>query len=364
MKKNKTAIIGCGNIANQKHMSALARLPEAEMTAFCDLIPERAQEAARVYGSENAQVYTDYRELLERSDVDDVRVCVDNANHCRITVDALRAGKHVLCEKPLAISYDEAKLMVKTARECGKVLSVGYQHRFSPEAVFLKKEMEKGNLGEIYQAKARVIRRRGAPNWGIFTQKELVGGGPMIDVGTHAIDLTLWLMNNYEPAYVLGVTYQKLKDQKELANPFGPLDPEKFTTEDSASALLVMKNGASVMIEASWLLNSLETGGVRFQLCGTEWGADNLSGKLRLNGVRSGSLYTLEPDLSTSGISYAAETKGYDPAIAEQATFLRAVRGEGELCVRAEQAAVVVRVIEGIYRSAETGKPIYFNEEE
>ena len=198
MEKLKTGIIGCGGIANAKHMPTLAKLnDDVEMVAFCDIIPERAEKAAKQYGIPGARVYTDYHVLLKEEEITDVRVCVDNGHHCEITIAALEAGKHVLCEKPLAITWADARKMAETADRTGKLLTVGYQHRYNPDSIFLKKEIEKGTLGDIYIAKARCLRRRGAPTWGVFTQKEKVGGGPMIDIATHVIDLVLWLLDNY-----------------------------------------------------------------------------------------------------------------------------------------------------------------------
>lgn len=361
MEKFKTGIIGFGNIANGKHMPTLAKMKDVEMVAFCDIIPERAQEAAQKYGVPGARVYTDYRELLSEEEITDVRVLVDNGMHCQITIDALEAGKHVLCEKPLAITWADAKKMVETADRVGKLLTVGYQHRYNPDSIYLKKEIENDALGDIYIAKARVLRRRGAPTWGIFTQKEKVGGGPMIDVATHVIDLVLWLLDNYKPKYVAAMTYQKLKDQKGLANPWGDPDPAKFTCEDSGVAMLMMENGASVIIEASWLLNTLETNGVRYLMCGDKAGADNFAGKLRINGVTNNTQYVLEPDFNAAGVSFFDANKEDSP-YREARTFINAMRGEGELCVKAWQAAKVVHVLEGIYTSAETGKPYYFED--
>ena len=148
MEKLKTGIIGCGGIANAKHMPTLAKLnDDVEMVAFCDIIPERAEKAAKQYGIPGARVYTDYHDLLKEEEITDVRVCVDNGHHCEITIAALEAGKHVLCEKPLAITWADARKMAETADRTGKLLTVGYQHRYNPDSIFLKKEIEKGTLG-------------------------------------------------------------------------------------------------------------------------------------------------------------------------------------------------------------------------
>ncbi len=363
MDKFKIGIIGCGSIANGKHMPTLAKIDGVEMVAFCDVVDSRAEEAAKKYGIPGAKVFTDYRELLKVREIDNVRVLTDNGKHYEITMEALRAGKHVLCEKPLAISSRDAFEMARTARENGRLLSVGYNHRYNQDSIFLKREIEAGRLGDIYMAKARVLRRRGAPTWGIFTQKEFAGGGPLIDVGTHAIDLALWFMNNYRPKYIVGRTYSAIRDQREIGNLWGDPDPKLFTAEDSAFGMLVMENGAAVIIEASWLLNTLEKGGVRYLLCGDKAGADNFDGSLRINGVTSNTQYEMRPDFIGNSASFINGSNA-TPAEIEQRTFLNAIAGKGELCVKAEQAAVVVQIIEGLYCSAESGQPYYFSNEE
>ncbi len=342
-------------------MPTLAKMGDVEMYAFCDIIPERAEEAARKYGCPGAKIYTDYKELLADQSINNVRVLTHNSMHCEITVAALEAGKHVLCEKPLAITYEEALKMTEASKRSGKFLTVGYQHRYNPTSVYMKKEVEKGTLGKIYFAKTRVLRRRGVPTWGVFTQKEKQGGGALADIATHSLDTTLWLMNNYKPKYIAGTTYAELKDQKELANPWGPVKLDIFDVEESGFGFLVMENGASIIIEASWLLNSLETtDSVNYLLCGTEAGADNFTGNLRINGVCNNSMYITTPDFKAGGVAFY-EGVSHSPVEIEQRTFIDAITGKGELCVKAEQAAVVVRILEGLYKSAATGKAVYFD---
>ena len=195
----KVGIIGCGGIANGKHMPSLAKVENCQMVAFCDIVIEKAEKAAEKYGTPDAKVYTDYKELLKDESIDVVHVCTPNRSHSFITVDALHAGKHVMCEKPMAINSVEAKKMLDAANETGKLLSIGYQSRFRPDSTYLKQEAEDGVFGDIYYAKATAIRRRAVPTWGVFLNEEEQGGGPLIDIGTHALDLTLWIMNNYKP---------------------------------------------------------------------------------------------------------------------------------------------------------------------
>ncbi|HOV41840.1 MAG TPA: Gfo/Idh/MocA family oxidoreductase [Oscillospiraceae bacterium] len=358
MNKIRAGIIGCGGIANGKHLPAMKQTGEFDIIAFCDLIPEKAQKAASEYGAEGAKVFTDYKELL-KEDLDAVYVCTPNRSHSFITVDALNAGKHVMCEKPMAINYKEAALMIEAANKTGKLLTIGYQNRYRQDSIYLKKECEEGALGEVYFARAKAIRRRAVPTWGVFLNEYEQGGGPLIDIGTHALDLTLWMMDNYRPKYAVGTVYHKLNSEKEPGNAWGAWDPSKFTVEDSAFGFIVMENGATIMLESSWALNSLDVREAQTELCGTKAGADMIDG-LRINGVKHDKQYVLKPSLASGGVDfYAGES--VDPPVLEQLTFIKAIRGEGKLTVLPEQAATVTRILDAIYESAKTGKPVYFD---
>ena len=193
MKKLKVGIIGCGGIANQKHMPALKALSEdCEMVAFCDIIESRAVKAAEQFGVPGARVYTDYRDLLQEAEIDVVHVLTPNVSHCPITVAAFEVGKHVMCEKPMAHNTDAARQMLDAWRKSGKKFTIAYQNRFRPEVQTLYRSCRNGELGEIYFAKAHAVRRRAVPTWGVFQNKAEQGGGPLIDIGTHALDCLLY----------------------------------------------------------------------------------------------------------------------------------------------------------------------------
>ena len=359
MKNIKAGIIGCGGIANGKHMPAIKEMGGVDLVAFCDLIPERAEKAREEYGTPDAQVFTDYKELL-RLELDCVYVCTPNRSHSFITVDALRAGKHVMCEKPMAINTAEAMKMLEAARETGKVLTIGYQSRYRADSRYLKKECEAGVLGEVYFARANAVRRRAVPTWGVFLNEYEQGGGPLIDIGTHALDLTLWMMDNYKPRSVMGTVYHKLNNDRETGNAWGDWDPEKFTVEDSAFGFIIMENGATIELNSSWALNTLDVEEASTVLCGTKAGADMHGKALRINGVRHGKQYVTTPALDEAGVAFYDGT-GEDPNVLEQQAFIGAVRGEGEVVVKPEQAVMVTRILEAIYESAKTGKPVYFD---
>lgn len=355
----KVAIIGCGGIANGKHMPSLSKVDQVEMTAFCDIIEERASKAAMEYGTKNAKVYADYKELLKDKTIEVVHVCTPNKSHADISIAAMEAGKHVMCEKPMAKTAADARRMVEAAKRTGKKLTIGYQNRFRPDSQYLKKTCEEGGLGEVYFAKAHAVRRRAVPTWGVFLNEEEQGGGPLIDIGTHALDLTLWMMDNYKPKYAVGNVYHKLGSRRNAANAWGPWDPELFTVEDSAFGFITMENGATIVLESSWALNTLQDGEGRTTLCGTEGGADMQDG-LRLNGEKFSKLYTIKPSLGAGGVAFYDGNEETDAQM-EARLWIESVINDTEPVVKPEQALVVTEILEAIYTSSDTGEPFYFN---
>lgn len=359
MSKVRVAVIGCGGIATGKHLPALVKVKEVELVAFCDIIVERAEQAKAKYGVEEAKVYESYTELLQDSSIDVVHVCTPNDSHAEISIAALEADKHVLCEKPMAKTAADARRMLETAKRTGKKLSIAYQNRFRADSRYLKDAAAAGELGEVYFAKAHAIRRRAVPTWGVFLDEEKQGGGPLIDIGTHALDLALWMMDNYKPKVVLGRAYHKLSQRENAANAWGPWDPKEFTVEDSAFAMITMENGASLILESSWALNSLEVDEAKVTLCGTEAGADMKKG-LRINGESNSRLYTKEIELSSGGVAFY-EGASDDPNELEARAWIEHVLYDKELVVKPEQALVVSEILEAIYESSRTGKAVYFD---
>lgn len=355
--KLKIGIIGCGGIANFKHMPNLAKLDNVEMVAFCDIIPERAEKAVEDFGTEDARAYSDYTEMLSKETLDIVHVCTPNNAHSPATVAALEAGAHVMCEKPMAKTSEGARKMLEAAKRTGKKLTIGYQNRFRQDSIYLKKVCERGDLGDIYFAKAHAIRRRAVPTWGVFLKGEEQGGGPLIDIGTHALDLTLWMMDNYEVDKVVGSSYSKMRYDTETGNAFGDWDPEEFTVEDSAFGFITMKDGATIILESSWALNTLDVGEAQTTLCGTKAGAD-MKDDLRINGVEFDKLYVKKPALGADGVDFF-EGEGKDAAYLEAKAWVDCIINDTEPVVKPEQALRVTEVLEAIYESAETNKPIY-----
>ena len=367
MSKLKIAVIGCGGIANQKHFPALKNNADlGEIVSFCDIRIERAEAAAKEYGAEGAQVTADYKEVLANPDVEVVHICTPNVSHSEIAIAAFEAKKHVYCEKPMSHSTEEAQKMVDAWKKSGMQFTVGYQNRFRADVQNLHSACRKGELGDIYYAKAHAVRRRGVPTWGVFMDKEAQGGGPLIDIGTHALDITLWCMDNYEIESVSGSVFYKLGglEQATDGNLFGPWDPKTYEVEDSAVGFVKMKNGATIALEASWALNMLESREASTTLCGTLAGAEIHSGmsygknELIYNRGRNGQLMeeTISP---VGGVAYFGGGGG-EEGTTDCRQWLEAVQNGTQPLVRPEEALAVTKVLDAIYRSAAENKEIKF----
>lgn len=357
----KVGIVGCGGIATGKHLPALALIEEVEIMAFCDVKEELALEVKSIYGTADSQVYTDYQEMLSQTELDIVYVLTPNDTHAEISIAAMEAGNHVMCEKPMAKTAAEAREMLEASQRTGKKLTIGYQNRFRLDSQYLKKISENGDLGEIYNAKAHAIRRRAVPTWGVFLDEAAQGGGPLIDIGTHALDLTLWMMDNYQPKYVMGNAYYELAKTENAANAWGPWDPEKFTVEDSAFGFVVMENGATIYLESSWALNSREEGEAKTTLHGTKAGADMQDG-LTINGEEHGVLYDKKISTEVGGVDFY-EGSSNEPGLLEAQAWISAIKNDTDPIVKPEEALVVTEILEAIYESAQTGEPVYLTKE-
>ncbi len=371
MGKIRIGVIGCGNIARTKHMPTLAKYPDrVELVAFCDIDRQKAEKAARDYGTADARIYTDYLECVKDAGVDVIHVCTPNRSHSMISVAAMENGKHVMCEKPMAISSADAKKMVEAAKKTGKMLTIGYQNRFRADTQALKQLIENGELGEIYYAKAHALRRRGIPNWGVFTNKTEQGGGPLIDIGTHSLDITLWMMDNYKPVAVLGSTFNKLGTTLRGAEQGTDehWDPDAFEVEDAAFGFVRFENGATVYLETSWAMNTLDQRQAMNTLYGTRAGSSmefkgeaGTDRQLLINTVTAGRQAVIDLDVKEKEDPSADLIFSYPGADLECETWLDALEGKGALVVKPEQAFVVTQILEAIYESAKTGKAVYLH---
>lgn len=373
--KLRVGIIGSGGIAEGAHAPGYKAIPDdCELVACCDVRPERAKAFAERF--DLAHWYTDYRELLTLPELDAVSVCTPPFMHRDATVAALDAGLHVLCEKPMAMNVAEAQDMVAAAERAGKVLTIGHQQRFSPAAQAVKRAVDAGELGDIYYAKTAALRNRGAPTWGVFHIRKLNGGGPLIDIGVHALDVTMWLMGSPRPVAVFGATYMALAHRPGLKNRMGTINVEEYDVEDLAAALIRFDNGATLMLETSWLLQMTERGASYTQLFGTEGSArlDPFQIVRDVDGVPEDVTPELPPPApdpppqqpkppapAAEGAPAGAEVAPVEKAVTWRRQpsverFVQAALGRAEPLVKPEETLNVQRVMDALYQSAETGQ--------
>ncbi|MFR4987887.1 Gfo/Idh/MocA family protein [Anaerotruncus colihominis] len=363
MGKLKIGIIGCGAIAREKHVDALLQFPDrCEIVALADAQPAAAHSLQRER-LPGAAVCEGYEALLEDPAVDAVHICTPNHSHCKIAVEALEAGKHVMCEKPMAETYADACRMVKAAEKNQRKLSVSYQNRFRSDSQAIHAAVLAGDLGEIYYAKAHATRRKKVPTWGSFLSLKAQGGGPLIDIGTHSIDLALWFMDNYEFESVTAAAFRGLIDDP-AGNLWGPWEPSRFEVEDSAFGFIRMKNGALLTVEAAWALNIPDAREACVTVCGTKGGAQQLPGdtpdsyQWRLVKAMHGRLVSVVPDGPDPPLWMGRKNGVGRAPLMEMDSWLEDLEGGRPHVVRAEQAAAVVRVIEAMYESARQGRTI------
>jgi predicted dehydrogenase len=331
----RVGIVGTG--IGRLHANGYKKCKDVEIRAFCDIDRERAERCAREYGARD--VYTDYREMMNDSEIDAVSVCTPNALHAPVAIAAFEAGKHVICEKPIATNAEEGKAMVEAAKKAGKIFMMGFNNRFRGDTQLLKKCIEAGELGEIYYAKTGWIRRRGIPGLGgWFTTKSLSGGGPLIDLGVHVLDLTLWLMGNPKPTYVLGSSYAMFGPQ--MAKEQGGT----YDVEDLACGLVKLENGATIFVEASWQ-SHVERERVYTQLVGTKGGAefDPLRIYTDVNGNHA-DIQLQHPNLS-----------GHEMEIVH---FVECIRENKTPIATGEHGVHIQLILDAIYKSTETGKGV------
>lgn len=336
-------VIGTGGIASNQHMPALEKQPDVKILAVCDVNEQSAKNAAERFNVPH--MFTDYQKLLEMDEIDAVHVCTPNIFHMPPTVDALNAGKHVMVEKPLARNAVEGAQMVEAAKRNGKKLMVAQNMRFTPEAQTLKRFIDAGELGEIYFARVWALRRRGIPSWGVFTDKEKQGGGPLIDIGVHALDLTLYLMGHPKPVTTSGQAFTKIGNTPGHVGVWGPWDHTKYTVEDYAAGFIRLDNGASIILESSFAAN-LGDERMNSTLLGTKGGAD--TSPLKIYGEQYGTLIDITPAHMPKWSAYEAEVRG----------FYDAIQNDTEPPVTGEQALNVMKILDGIYKSSDDGKEV------
>lgn len=345
----KVGVIGVGGIA-RTHIPGWVASEDADLVAGCDMNGEVLAAWGKEHGVE--KLYTDPNEMFADSEIDIVDVCTPNNYHAPLSIGALHAGKHVICEKPLAPKPDQILEMIEARDKSGKLLMCAQSSRFSGASMAMKQEVDKGVLGDVYHARCWMLRRAGVPARPGFIMKEHSGGGPCIDIGVHVLDLTLWLMGNPKPVAVTGVARAELAHQpgafSTLGRSAGDI-PDAFDVEDFATAFVRFENGATLILETSWMLHHGQDSDRQIWLYGTKGGAH--FPKCEVYYSDNGSKQHYNYRLQNTGDQMKSHAL-------ECVAFARAVAQGKPSPVPAEQSLQVMAILDGIYRSQEAGKEL------
>jgi predicted dehydrogenase len=341
--KLKVGVIGLG--MGSGHVKEFESHPHCDVVAIADLDKERLAGVAKAHGIK--ATYTDPETMLSKEALDIVCIATPNKFHKPLTIAALEAGSHVLCEKPMAMNAQEAQDMLAVSEATGKRLMINFSFRFTPQSWQLKKEVESGTLGDVYFASTQWMRRRGLPGFGgWFGQKAQSGGGPLIDLGVHRLDLALWLMGYPEPAWVMGNTYNAIGSR--LAEEQG----KPFDVEDMAAAMIQFKDGSSLQLIASWASNIKEGELIETRLLGTEGG-------LVQRNLNEGYQFEAELYVERNGCQYNMQPHGLIPNVGSAMHhFADCILNDQPHTATAEEGLTVMKLLDAIYASSEQGQPV------
>ena len=338
-------IIGAGGIARGVHIPGYQKLANAQVLAVSDPVQVSREGAAQQFNI--ADAYEDFREMLKRDDIHAVSVTTPNFLHAEATIAALEAGKHVLCEKPLAMNAQEGDAMVEASKRTGRKLMCGFHYRFTPEVQALKRFAEAGEFGEMYYARTTAMRRRGIPGWGLFISKEKNGGGPLIDIGVHMLDATMHVLGFPKPVSVSGKTWQMFGKRPDVLGLMGQWDYQNFTVEDFASAQIRFDNGAMLTLESSFVANQEEADKMSFQVFGSQGGCSY--NPLKMFKEEHHTLLDITPvHLPRNVQAHHEEIK----------SFVNSVANDEPVFTPGEQAVEITRIIDAIYASSESGREV------
>jgi predicted dehydrogenase len=340
----KVAVVGVGGIA-RVHMPGWAASENTEVVAGCDVNEEILQRWGKEHGIDN--LVTDVADLLRDPDIDIIDICTPNNYHAPISIAAMDAGKHVLCEKPLAPTPAAIRDMIAARDRSGKMLMTAQHFRFKGASKAMKTEIDSGTLGDIYHARSWMLRRAAAPTRPGFILKEHSSGGPCIDIGVHILDLTLWFMGNPKPVAVSGVARAELAHKEGAFSIWGGPIPSFFDVEDFAAAFVRFENGATLVLEVSWLLHH-DTQGEDMQmwLYGTDAGSHWPKCEIYETNYATSQHYNRQLMLTKDTL---------EPHALECVEFAQAVIDGAPSPVPAEQSMQVMTILDGIYRSQKAG---------
>ncbi len=341
MDKVRIGLIGAGGWGRD-HARGYTAAPNVDLVAVADTDVSQAEALAKDFHVPKA--YGAISALLADRQVDAVSIVIPNAFHVDTAIEVLEAGKPVMLDKPFALCLADAERVVDKARETGVTFMMGMNQRFNRDTQILKVHIAAGEVGEVYHAKAYWLRRNGVPNVGTwFTQKKLSGGGPLIDIGVHLLDVCLYLMDNFDPVRVTAATYNHLAPQLQKVREAGAA----YDVEDFATAWIRMRNGATVQLEASWMLHQEQGNRQNVELYGTKAGAGLYPVRLHRSGASGYEHIELQP---SGDLPF--------PHCSRYQHFADVLQGKAKQLVSWEQSLAVQRILDAIYQSATEGREI------
>jgi len=341
-RKLRVGFIGAGGIA-QSQMKHFKNAADVDLVAASDISEAALAKTKDQYGVQ--QLYTDWKEMLKTESLDAVSVCTPNGAHAETTIAALKAGCHVIVEKPLAMNAVEGQAMVNAAKKAHKKLVIGFQWRFHPKVQFFRQQAKDGAFGKILFMRCQAIRRRGIPNWGVFGRKELQGGGPMIDIGVHIMECAHYVMGEPKPIAASGNTFRYIGDKPSaVASQWPNWDYKTYTVEDLAVGQIRFENGAILQVEASFAAHAKDAWNFSFM---GEKGGGELE-PLAVRTDRSGYMVDLTPAFLPNTDCFERKIRYFiDTALHGKPTE---APGESGLAVQ--------KMLDGIYQAAEKGKEV------
>ena len=339
----RVGIIGLG--IGRMHIEGWRQHPGADVVAITDTDAERLNSVGDQFGI--AARYSDALDMLAAEKLDVVSVCTPNKSHKELTIAALESGSHVLCEKPMAMNAAEGHEMLMAAKRAGKRLMINFSYRFSAQSQALKAQKDAGVFGDIYFGRTVWHRRRGMPGFGgWFGTKALAGGGPLIDLGVHRLDLALWLMDYPKPTWVMGNTYNP------IAGPLAAASGKTFDVEDLAAGFIQFENGATLALEASWAANIQEADLMETRLLGTK------AGLLQKN-LNEGYSFSADIFQEQHGAQVNIHVNTPNtPALSAMHHYAEAILRNQPHDADGAQGLIVMEILDAIYESARTGRPV------
>jgi len=342
-KSLRIGFIGTGGIARYQ-MSLLKKIEGVEIVAVSDVNEKAIEATKKEYQID--KTFTDWKDLVKMKDLDAVSVCTPNKLHYEPTVAALQSGKHVLVEKPMAMNAKEAQRMVEAGRRSKKVLQIAFQWRFTPVAQMLRKQVASGALGDIMYVRVQALRRRGIPNWGVFGRKELQGGGPMIDIGVHLLEMAHYIVGSPKPISASGSCYTYMGNTKcDTVCPWPNWDHKTYTVEDLAVGFLKFDTGATMVVESSFVAH-IEKDVYSIQIMGTKGGATSDPPRIFMD--HNGYMMNMEPNFMGAQDGFEFKMRHFVDCVRDGVTCL----------APGEDGWTVQKMLDGIYKSSELKKEV------